>query len=198
MYRADHVYYHVHNEYPPEERSHGLFTDITGGLASIRRPMAHSDRQASQASLWTGRPCIQSTSRKYWSKYDFHGTKTAWIIPKLCMSEPYTFINVCMYLQNMWCYYNIHIQINHFPLAKSPVLDLYTENFKFITTIICNFLCGQALLYPNPIYIYIYIYFPAKEHTSSHISQPPQLSISSGSWNIAVLEGLSWPNLLYQ
>jgi hypothetical protein len=29
MYRADHVYYHVHNEYPPEERSHGLFTVIS-------------------------------------------------------------------------------------------------------------------------------------------------------------------------
>ena len=29
QYRADHVYYHVHNEYPPEERSHGLFTVIS-------------------------------------------------------------------------------------------------------------------------------------------------------------------------
>jgi hypothetical protein len=30
MYRADHVYYHVHNEYPPEERSHGLFISLVG------------------------------------------------------------------------------------------------------------------------------------------------------------------------
>ena len=58
QYRADHVYYHVHNEYPPEERSHGLFTMISlVGLLVLGGQWLTPDRQASQASLWTGRPC---------------------------------------------------------------------------------------------------------------------------------------------